>query len=340
MNKRPPHNNQLRLVAWEMTRSCNLNCVHCRASSEHGPYPGELDTKKCLEILDQIAQTGEPIVILTGGEPLLRKDIFDLARHGTQLGLRMVMATNGTLLTPAITEQLSSSGIKRVSISLDGASVQRHDQFRKVPGAFKAALEGVELLKRADMIGVVDCDCRRIYQSCDKPLWTCLNFGKSIIEYEVGRGGRMKVLNVEEAIATSDMAEEAGLVHTTPVNSSSMPGIICNCCNDCCATLEPGIESGKLDQIIAPSRFRAVVNQELCKGCQVCSKRCPFGAIEMQPIPDSDKLKASIINDKCLGCGVCVIGCKQEALSFELVRPPEHIPAVSVLEMMRQERGS
>ncbi|UCF56968.1 MAG: heme b synthase [Deltaproteobacteria bacterium] len=151
MNKRPPHNNQLRLVAWEMTRSCNLNCVHCRASSEHGPYPGELDTKKCLEILDQIAQTGEPIVILTGGEPLLRKDIFDLARHGTQLGLRMVMATNGTLLTPAITEQLSSSGIKRVSISLDGASAQRHDQFRKVPGAFRAALEGIELLKRADI---------------------------------------------------------------------------------------------------------------------------------------------------------------------------------------------
>jgi len=151
MNKRPPHNNQLRLVAWEMTRSCNLNCVHCRASSEHGPYPGELDTKKCLEILDQIAQTGEPIVILTGGEPLLRKDIFDLARHGTQLGLRMVMATNGTLLTPAITEKLSSSGIKRVSISLDGASAQRHDQFRKVPGAFRAALEGIELLKRADI---------------------------------------------------------------------------------------------------------------------------------------------------------------------------------------------
>jgi heme b synthase len=151
MNKRSPHNNQLRLVAWEMTRSCNLNCVHCRASSEHGPYPGEFDTKKCLEILDQIAQTGEPIVILTGGEPLLKKDIFDLARHGTQLGLRMVMATNGTLLTPAITEKLSSSGIKRVSISLDGASAQRHDQFRKVPGAFKAALAGIELLKRADI---------------------------------------------------------------------------------------------------------------------------------------------------------------------------------------------
>ena len=145
----PHHRSGLRLVAWEVTRSCNLNCVHCRASSENGPYPGELDTDKCLEVLDQIACTSKPIVILTGGEPLLRKDIFDVARYGTRLGLRMVMATNGTLLTLAITEQLCSSGIKRVSISLDGASAQEHDQFRNVPGAFQAALEGIELLKRA-----------------------------------------------------------------------------------------------------------------------------------------------------------------------------------------------
>jgi len=149
MNEKNPHTNQPRLVAWEITRSCNLNCVHCRAASERGPYAGELDTKKCLEVLDQIVQTGKPIVILTGGEPLLRKDVFELARYGTDLGLRMVMATNGTLLTPAIADELIASGIKRVSISLDGADAQEHDRFRKVPGAFQGALEGVELLKRA-----------------------------------------------------------------------------------------------------------------------------------------------------------------------------------------------
>ena len=149
MHEKNPHANQPRLVAWEITRSCNLNCVHCRAASERGPYSGELDTKKCLEILDQIVQTGKPIVILTGGEPLLRKDVFKLARYGTDLGLRMVMATNGTLLTQAIAEELTASGIKRVSISLDGADAQEHDQFRKVPGAFQGALGGIELLKRA-----------------------------------------------------------------------------------------------------------------------------------------------------------------------------------------------
>ena len=148
MHEKNPRTNQPRLVAWEITRSCNLNCVHCRAASERGPYSGELDTEKCLEVLDQIVQTGKPIVILTGGEPLLRKDVFKLARYGTDLGLRMVMATNGTLLTQAMAEELTASGIKRVSISLDGADAQEHDQFRKVPGAFEGALSGIELLKR------------------------------------------------------------------------------------------------------------------------------------------------------------------------------------------------
>ena len=134
-------------MAWEVTRKCNLNCVHCRARSECGPYPGELDTAKGLEILTQIDRVGKPIVILTGGEPLLRDDVFDLAEHGTRMGLRMVMATNGTLLTPEIIEKMKWSGIKRVSISLDGAKEQRHDEFRKVPGAFKGAMEGIRLLK-------------------------------------------------------------------------------------------------------------------------------------------------------------------------------------------------
>ena len=149
MKKASPHKrNELRLVAWEMTRSCNLNCVHCRAAAERGPYPGELDTEKCLEILHQIAQVGKPIVILTGGEPLLREDVFELAQQGTLLGLRMVMATNGTLVTPEIAQRIKSSGIKRVSISLDGSSAQEHDQFRKVPGAFDASLQSIEWLNK------------------------------------------------------------------------------------------------------------------------------------------------------------------------------------------------
>lgn len=150
MKKAHPNNtqkNQPRLVAWEITRSCNLNCIHCRAASEKGPYPGELDTEKSLEILGQIASVGKPIVILTGGEPLMREDVFSLAERGTELGLRMVMATNGLLLTPTIIEKMKSSGIKRVSISLDAPNAKSHDEFRKVKGAFEGSLAGIELLK-------------------------------------------------------------------------------------------------------------------------------------------------------------------------------------------------
>jgi len=87
----------LRLVAWETTRNCNLDCVHCRASATTGPHSGELDTTEAFRLLDQIAEIAKPIIILTGGEPLLRDDIFDIAAYGTQKGLRMVMAPNGTL---------------------------------------------------------------------------------------------------------------------------------------------------------------------------------------------------------------------------------------------------
>ena len=143
------HRNTLRLVAWETTRNCNLSCVHCRASATNGPYSGELDTDQALNLLDQIAEVGKPIIILTGGEPLLRDDIFDIAKHGDGLGLRMVMAPNGTLITPQVAEQMAASGIKRISASIDGATKEFHDKFRGVDGAFEAALQGIEYVKAA-----------------------------------------------------------------------------------------------------------------------------------------------------------------------------------------------
>jgi heme b synthase len=139
----------LRMVAWEVTRSCNLACVHCRASSACGPYEGELDTGRCLQLLDEIAAFSQPVIILTGGEPLLRPDIFEIAAYGDSKGLRMVMATNGTLVDDETAIKIREAGIRRVSISLDGIDAARHDAFRQVPGAFEGALSGIEALKRA-----------------------------------------------------------------------------------------------------------------------------------------------------------------------------------------------
>jgi len=142
---------QLRMVAWELTRGCNLACVHCRASSERGPYPGELSTEECFRVMDEIASISKPVIILTGGEPLLRPDIFDLARYGTDKGFRMVMATNGTLITEETIQKMKISGIQRISVSLDGPSAETHDAFRKVKGAFESSLKGIEFAKRGGL---------------------------------------------------------------------------------------------------------------------------------------------------------------------------------------------
>jgi heme b synthase len=142
---------KVRMIAWEVTRSCNLNCVHCRAAANCGPYPGELSTEKCFQLIDEIAAMSSPVIILTGGEPLLRPDIFEIASYGTSRGLRMVMATNGTLVNPATVKKMIASGIKRVSISIDGKDAVSHDAFRQEKGAFAGALAGIEALKSAGM---------------------------------------------------------------------------------------------------------------------------------------------------------------------------------------------
>ena len=133
----------LRIVAWEVTRTCNLACIHCRAAAQDRPYENELDTEECFRLLDNIETFAKPIVILTGGEPLLRPDIFDIAAYGNKKGFRMTMAVNGTLLTADRARKMIDSGIQRISISLDGATAVSHDAFRQVQGAFDGALGGI-----------------------------------------------------------------------------------------------------------------------------------------------------------------------------------------------------
>jgi len=144
-----PAANTLRLVAWETTRRCNLSCKHCRAVAEDHPYENELDTKTSFKLLEQIREVGEPIIILTGGEPLLRDDIFDIAAYGTKIGLRMVMAPNGTLITEDSARKMKESGIKRISVSLDGSTPETHDAFRGLENAFNNSIRGINIAKQA-----------------------------------------------------------------------------------------------------------------------------------------------------------------------------------------------
>ena len=141
----------LRMVAWEVTRRCNLSCIHCRAAARDEPYEGELSTEECLAVVDDIASFARPVVILTGGEPLLREDVFDIAEYGTSKGLRMVMAPNGTLVDAQTAERLKKAGVMRISLSLDGSTAATHDAFRQVDGAFDAVMEAARAAKETGL---------------------------------------------------------------------------------------------------------------------------------------------------------------------------------------------
>ena len=141
----------LRMVAWELTRNCNLACIHCRASAANGPHEGELSTAECRRIIDDIVGFSAPTVILTGGEPLMRPDLFDIIEYGQEKGLRMVIAVNGTFLDESTAERLKASGIKRVSLSVDGKDRQSHDSFRGVSGSFEAVTHAADILLKTGL---------------------------------------------------------------------------------------------------------------------------------------------------------------------------------------------
>ena len=130
------------VVVWNMTRRCNLKCVHCYAHALPTEGSDEISTKQGKEIIDDLATFGSPVILFSGGEPLVRKDLPELASYAVEKGMRAVISTNGTLITPAKAKELKSVGLSYVGISLDGGE-ETHDKFRGVPGAFKKAMQGV-----------------------------------------------------------------------------------------------------------------------------------------------------------------------------------------------------
>ncbi len=142
---------ELRLVFWELTARCNLRCQHCRAEAQAEFAVGELTTPEILRVAQDIRACADPIVVLTGGEPLARPDFFEIASSCAGLFTRVAMATNGTLIDDAVAQRIAAAGIKRVSISLDGATPETHDAFRGQPGCFHDAIRGLDALQRVGM---------------------------------------------------------------------------------------------------------------------------------------------------------------------------------------------
>uniref|UniRef100_A0A7C3W800 Pre-heme d1 synthase n=1 Tax=Fundidesulfovibrio putealis TaxID=270496 RepID=A0A7C3W800_9BACT len=134
------------VVVWNMTKRCNLKCVHCyaKAIEEDGSDP--INTQQAKAMIDDLAAYGAPVMLFSGGEPLVRKDLVELAHHAVGRGMRAVISTNGTLITKEKARELKDVGLSYVGISVDGLE-EVHDKFRGVPGSFKKTLQGIENCK-------------------------------------------------------------------------------------------------------------------------------------------------------------------------------------------------
>jgi 12,18-didecarboxysiroheme deacetylase len=136
------------VVVWNVTRRCNLKCVHCYAHARDRSFPDELSTREGKEILDDLALFGSPVVLFSGGEPLVRPDLMELASYAVEKGMRAVISTNGTLITSTAAQQLKRIGLSYVGISLDGME-DINDRFRGVKGAFRKAMDGIAACQEA-----------------------------------------------------------------------------------------------------------------------------------------------------------------------------------------------
>jgi heme d1 biosynthesis radical SAM protein NirJ len=134
------------VVIWNLIRRCNLNCKHCYSLSTDVDFPGELSTEEVFTVMDDLKAFGVPVLILSGGEPLLRPDIFEISRRAKGLGFYVGLSTNGTLIDRAMSERIAAVGYDYVGISLDGIGAV-HDRFRRQAGAYEAALGGLRLCR-------------------------------------------------------------------------------------------------------------------------------------------------------------------------------------------------
>ena len=131
------------VVVWNSTRTCNLKCVHCYMDSDARKYKGELSTQEAKRFIDDLAEFKVPVLLFSGGEPLIRPDFFELAEYARDKGIRPTLSTNGTLITREVAKRIKDIGVGYVGISLDGLR-EVNDRFRGRPGAFQAAMQGIK----------------------------------------------------------------------------------------------------------------------------------------------------------------------------------------------------
>jgi Fe-S-cluster-containing hydrogenase component 2 len=170
-------------------------------------------------------------------------------------------------------------------------------------------------VEEAENLAVTKCTCRVVDGSCGKPIEVCIQINRAA-DYAIQRGTGRK-LSKKEAIEMLKMCEQEGLVHTV-FNSRSLGHVICNCCDDCCVNW-PGPRTSPVN-FAAPSRFTAVVDEELCTGCETCLDSCNFEALAMKDaVPQ-------INAENCMGCGLCTVACPEDAITLKEIRTEDFVP--------------
>lgn len=200
---------------YEVTSLCNLRCLHCHARGG-AKYPGELDTEGALQVINNLTSVKDfRTLVFTGGEPLVRKDIFLLTQHASDLGFNVVYATNGVLITDEVARRMEQSGVIGAAISLDSLSPGRHDWFRGVPGAWRAAISGMENVLRHNMYLQVNITVSKLnIDEFDRIVEFVDRMGAHVILLytfvAVGRGGENRglALTPEEAVYVVRRAAE------------------------------------------------------------------------------------------------------------------------------------
>jgi NAD-dependent dihydropyrimidine dehydrogenase PreA subunit len=186
------------------------------------------------------------------------------------------------------------------------------------PGTQILAFDDVkQIVRNAKNLAIARCSCRVIDGKCGKPVEVCIQVNRAA-DYAIERGTGRKI-NKEEAIEILKGCEEKGLVHVAD-NRQEVGHVICNCCEDCCmnwASLKAGSKKW-----VAPSRFEANVDSDLCTSCESCLERCYFDAIHMEGRDNS----ALIDPMKCMGCGLCAVTCPTDAIHLKEVRPAGSVP--------------
>lgn len=138
------------IISWNITKKCNLNCAHCYRDAGSAAR-NELTTPEAFDLIDEIEKSGFKMLILSGGEPLIRKDVFEIIKYASDKKLKIMLGSNGTLITDTVAKKCLKAGVARLGISVDSIDKKKHDDFRKYPGSFKKTLKGIENLKKANV---------------------------------------------------------------------------------------------------------------------------------------------------------------------------------------------